>query len=151
MDIPKDFRLTEVKRHANGKTTVEWLRGSTGAKDKTNRKLPIHGDFSKTLTRLEGYLSQYYDLNEDRVSLTSVKVKHYKDGKGESIQIFGDYSHPESEQETVIKTAPIQLHVGHYGFEKDLKEVLSSTQKEASAYVFKYKSTQMDLEAEAAA
>jgi hypothetical protein len=152
MDIPKDFRLTEMKKHANGRTTVEYDRGSTGSKDKTNRpkSLPIHGDFSKCLTSLESYLAQFYELDEERVSLTAVKVKHYNDGKGESIQILGNYSHPDSEQEVAIKTAPIQSHLTHYGFEKELKAVLAKTQKEAASYVFKMKSSQLSIEDKAA-
>lgn len=146
---PKEFKIMSFKRTSSGLISIGWVREDNDGKASVeNRKLPIHKDFQTVLTKMESFLAQYYGINEDRVSLKSVSVVHYEDGKGESVQIAGNYTHVDSEQVTSIKTSKMQLHNEFYGFEGELKKTLTDLSKEACEYVFDNKSTQASLDLE---
>ena len=145
---PEVFNLSQMSISTDGRIKATWITPS--GEDSTRRKQPPHKDLEKAKSKVEGYLAQYYDLNEDRVTLKSITVKYYEDDKGESVTIKGNYTHSDSEQVTSISTASIPLHLEHYGFESDLKKALSTLSKEVEKWVFEYKSSQSSMKLEVA-
>lgn len=149
MDRPKEFKMSRLVKHKDGRTEVKWL--TEKGEDTSKRKQPPHQDFDKAVSKIEGFLAQYYELNEDRVTLKSITVKDWEDDKGASVTIKGSYTHPDSEQVTPISTASIPVHLDHYKFEKDLKNKIHKLSKEAEAWVFDFKSAQATMKLEPAA
>ena len=150
MEKPKEFRLTQFNQTTSGLVTIKWAEQDGGA-GVEKRKLPLHKDFQKHLTKMESYVAEYYNINEDRVSIKSIAIVHYEEDKGESVQITASYTHPDSEQVTTIKTSKMQVHNDFYGFEGNLKKTLKALSSEASKYVFDLKSSQVAMEIDEAA
>jgi len=145
---PTEFNLSQIVKSPDGRLSVKWL--TEKGEDTSRRKQPLHQDFDKAISKVEGFLAKYYGLNEDRVVMKSISVKTYESDLGESVTIKGHYTHPDSNQVTPITTAAIPLHIDHYGWEKELKNKLHKLSEEAQSWVFEFKSSQVTMKLEAA-
>ncbi|MFT5724144.1 MAG: hypothetical protein ACI9JN_001261 [Bacteroidia bacterium] len=148
LEKQKEFRITSLSKSKDGQIAVKWQTPDGYANQ--SRKLPPHKDFQAAITKIEGYLAQYYNLNEDRVSMKSMNVVYYEDDKGESVSIHGIYTHPDSDQVTNIPTSKIPLHLAQYGWEQELKKTLKKVTVEAEKFIFENKSSQETMKLEVA-
>jgi hypothetical protein len=147
---PKKFNLVAIELKGES-VSVSWT--DKGDEHTCSSKLPIHPDFKNGMNKLVDVLTDYYGMNgdcNDHTSFKKLSVNNYEDDEGQSAQVKGVYSHPKGGQNTTMTTAKIQTHSDAYGFEGDLKSIISDMAEEACAYVFDKKSNQttMDLEPE---
>lgn len=143
---PKEFELVEVKIDG-AQLKVTWNDGGELTTRDSNH--PMHPDMQALFKTSKRYLVSYYDMDESKqedIYIDRIKVHNYADNEGQSVQIFGTHTHVDSKQNTPLKTAKIQTHGDVYGYESELKALVSNLSKEACDYIFEGKSAQQEME-----
>ena len=142
---PSDVKITSIEFKNKGKLKVVWNAGSI--ENSCTRDLPQHPDMRKAVTETITFLSEYYEgsINTENLSIKGVKIGHYENKEGQSVQIKVVHTHPKSGQNTTMTTAKMQVHEEHYGFETNLKKTINKLMEEAYQFAVNMKSAQMKV------
>lgn len=147
---PESNKITLVEFKNKGKIKVVWNVGSV--ESSTTMDNPQHPDLQKAVKAVISFLPEYFDkgVSADNLSIKSVKIGHYEDKEGQSVQIKCVHTHLKSGQNVTLTTAKMQVHENHYGFETKLKKAINVLSEEAYQYAVNLKSSQLRVDDKAA-